>query len=86
MNKKVILLVLVLLFAVVILSSCGNRQVGIDTNQNFNKAYINLGSEWKLITVKAWRDFENGDEIQVVASDGTVYLTHYSNMILVSGK
>ena len=86
MNKKVILLVLVLILTVVILSSCGNRQVGIDTNQNFNKAYINLGGEWKLITVKAWRDFENGDEIQVVASDGTVYLTHYSNMVLVSGK
>ena len=58
MNKKVILLVLVLILSVVILSSCGNRQVGIDTNQSFNKAYVNLGGEWQLISVKAWRDFD----------------------------
>lgn len=86
MNKKVILLVLVLILSVIILSSCGNRQVGIDTNQSFNKAYVNLGGEWQLISVKAWRDFDKCDEIQIIASDGTVYLTHYSNMILVSGK
>ena len=86
MNKKVILLVLVLILSVFILSSCGNRQVGIDTNQNFNKAYVNLGGEWQLISVKAWQDFKQGAEVQIIASDGTVYLTHYSNMVLVSGK
>ena len=83
---KIILIVMMLIVGLVTFSACGNRQVGIDTAQSFNKAYIKLGDEWQTITVKAWRDFDNGDEIQVVASDGTVYLTHYSNMILVSGK
>lgn len=86
MNKKIIALIMLLSITVLVLSSCGNRQVGFDTAQSFNKAYIKLGDEWQTVTVKAWRDFDNGDEIQIVASDGTVYLTHYSNMILVSGK
>ncbi len=86
MNKKVILLVLVLILSVVILSSCGNRQVGIDTIQTFNKAYIKLGDEWKFINIISWRDFKDSDDVQVTTSDGTTYLTHYSNMILVSGK
>ena len=84
MNKKIVVLVLVLVAAVFILSSCGNRQVGIDTNQSFNKAYINIGTEWITVDVKGWRDFDNGDEIQVVAKDGTVYLTHYCNMVLMN--
>ena len=86
MNKKIIALILMLVAAVLILSSCGNRQVGIDTAQSFNKAYIKLGDEWKTVTVKAWRDFKDGDEVQIVTSDGTVYLSHYSNMILVCEK
>ena len=86
MNKKIVLLALVLIAAVFILSSCGNRQVGIDTNQSFNKAYIKLGNEWITVDVKGWRDFDNGDEVQVVTTDGSVYLTHYCNMVLVNTK
>ena len=81
---KKIILVMMLIIAVVLLSSCGNRQVGIDPNQTFSKAYIRLGDEWKVVSVKAWRDFENGDEIQIITNDGTVYLSHYSNMVLVN--
>jgi len=86
MNKKIIALIMLLSIAVLILSSCGNRQVGFDTAQSFNKAYIKLGDEWKEVTVKFWRDFDNGDEVQIVTTDGTVYLSHYSNMVLVSRK
>ena len=88
MNRtfKIILIVLVLAVGLFVVSACGNRQVGFDTAQSFNKAYVKLGDEWQTVTVKAWRDFDNGDEVQIVASDGTIYLTHYSNMILVSGK
>lgn len=83
---KIILIVIMLLVGLVTFSACGNRQVGIDTAQSFNRAYIKLGGEWKEVTVKSWRDFNNGDEVQIVTTDGTVYLSHYSNMVLVSKK
>ena len=81
--KKVIAILLMIIL-LVILSSCGNRQVGIDTNQTFTKAYIKLGNEWKIVSVKAWRDFKDGDEVQIVTDSGEVYLSHYSNIVLVN--
>lgn len=86
MNKKYILLVVALLISLIVLSSCGNRQVGIDTNQTFTSALINLGGEWRTINVKSWRDFDNGDEVQIITTNGDVYLTHYVNVILVNKK
>jgi len=84
MRIKYILLLVALIICVVVLSSCGNRQVGFDSHQTFNVAYINLGGEWTKISIKSWRDFDNGDEIQVVDNKGKVYLTHYSNMVLAN--
>lgn len=84
MNKKYILLVVALIICVVVLSSCGNRQVGFDTYQSFNTAYLNIGGEWTKIKLKSWRDFDNGDEVQVVDEKGKVYLTHYSNAVLTN--
>ena len=81
---KKIILVSLMVIALIVLSSCGNRQVGIDTNQTFTKAYIRLGNEWRVITVKAWRDFKDGDEVQITTDTGEVYLSHYSNFVLVN--
>jgi len=81
--KKIILAILLIL-GLALLSACGNRQVGIDTNQTFTKAYINIGGEWKTVTVKAWRDFQDGDEVQITTKEGVVYLTHYMNVVLVN--
>ena len=81
--KKVILAVMLIL-GLILLSACGNRQVGFDTNQTFSKAYINIGGEWKSFSIKSWRDFEDGDEVQIITKDGTVYLTHYMNVVLVN--
>ena len=81
--KKIILAVM-LVITVILLSSCGNRQVGIDVNQTFSTAYIRLGDEWKKMSIKYWRDFDNGDEVQIITGTGQVYLTHYSNVVLVN--
>lgn len=75
----------ILLVMVLVLSSCmvGNRRVGIDTTQTFGKADILIEGEWKRVSVKSWRDFDQSDVVQVEATDGTVYLTHYSNAVLI---
>lgn len=85
MNKKIIALLIILAAAMFILSACGNRQM-IDTTYSFNKAYIKIGSDWKLVDVKGWRDFDNGDEIQIQDTSGTTYLTHYSNVVMVKDQ
>ena len=84
MKRKHLFLVLALVICGVVLCSCGNRQVGIDTNQTFKRALILWGQEWKEVSVKNWRDFENGDEVQITTEDGFVYLTHYMNVILIN--
>ena len=81
--KKVILIA-ILAIALIVLSSCGNRQYGIDTNQTFKTAYIRLGDKWEVVSVKSWRDFSKGDEVQIITDKGKVYLSHYSNMVLVN--
>lgn len=72
-----------LLFGIIIaaLTSC-NKQI-IDTSYTFNKAIINTGNEVIEVKVKSWKDFEDGDQIQVKAEDGTVYLVHSSNITLI---
>ena len=75
-NKlKIAILVVLAVATMFIVSSCGNRQVGIDTNQSFSRAWIKLGNNMVEMHIKAWRDFREGDEIQITAEDGTVYLT-----------
>lgn len=60
------------------LTSC-NKQI-IDLDYSFNQAMIEgVGT----IPIKSWNDYDNSDMIQVIGTDGTVYLTHSSNIILM---
>ena len=83
--KKKIVLIVVLVAMLFALCSCmvGNRRVGFDSAQTFEKADILIEGEWKRVSVKSWRDFDQSDVVQVEATDGTVYLTHYSNAVLI---
>lgn len=68
-----------IIFAAGILSGC-NQQI-IDLNYSFKYATIDgIGK----IEISSWRDYENSDMMQVTSKDGTVYLTHSSNVILQS--
>lgn len=68
-----------IIFAAALLSGC-NQQI-IDLNYSFKYATIDgIGK----IEISSWRDYENSDIMQVTGKDGTVYLTHSSNVILQS--
>lgn len=86
--KKIFVIIAIMLMCALALCGCqvGNRKIGFDTTQTFKWAIIRLGNG-ELIegTVESWRDFENGDEIQLTI-DGITYLTHYSNVILTTEK
>ena len=82
--KKIILVAFLIAIAFV-LASCtiGNRQVGMDTVQSFDRYKIVIGNDIIEGRIKAWRDFDNSDVVQVTDTDGTVYLTHYKNVLIV---
>ena len=72
-----------IVLAVLLFSGCGNRQV-FDSTFTFNKAVINM-PDGDVIkgNIQSWRDFEDGDMIQVKI-DGRTYLTHSSNVVLIA--
>lgn len=78
----VIAIVSLAVICIILLSGC-NQQI-VDTTWSFEKAiiYRNDGTtiEGK---VESWKDFENSDMVQVKIGD-TTYLTHSSNVILIS--
>lgn len=66
-----------------IFSVCGcNRQV-FDFNLKFEKALIKWpDGTMKTVSISKWRDYE-GEQIQIISKDGTVYLVNSINTILV---
>lgn len=69
---------------VMLLNAC-NYDV-IDTNYTFDYAIINLGGEYKKIAISSWRDYEDGEQIQITDKQGNVYLTNSFNCTLVKGE
>ena len=79
--KKLVLMILVFAM-VIIMTGCTNRQL-IDTAYNFDRAQILL-PDGTIVegAVDGWRDFEDGDQIQIKIN-GVTYLTHISNAVLI---
>lgn len=65
------------------LAGCGNVQL-IDTTWKYDDAIIMIGGE-KIDegSVVSWRDYDDSDMVQVRLSNGKVYYTHGSNVLLI---
>lgn len=63
------------------LTGCNYQMV--DLNYDFDYAIINIDGEYQKIEIKEWRDYEDGEQLQITAKDGTVYLTSSFNCTLV---
>lgn len=77
--------ILVAILAVLMLATfvgCANYDL-LDTNYQYDEAIIELhdGNVIK-VAIKSWRDYE-GEQIQITAKDGTVYLTNSYNCTLI---
>lgn len=69
------------IFAVLMLTGCNYQP--IDFTYSFNYAYISLpNGECVEGDVQSWKDFEDGDQIQIVI-DGVTYLTDTTRAVLV---
>ena len=65
------------------MTGCGNRTL-FDTTYSFERAIVCLPNG-ELIEgeVTNWRDYSDGDQIQVTIN-GETYLVHSSNIVLIS--
>lgn len=82
--KKILTAVLILVTMVIFLSGC-NKQI-FDTTYSFDKVIISLpNGEVIEGKVESWTDYEDGDQIQVKIN-GTTYLVHSSNIVLIKEK
>lgn len=73
---------LFILTATFFLTACGN-QTFFDTTYTFKYAQIKLpDGRIKTGQVKEWKDYSDGDTMQVKFEDGTVYYTHSTNVVL----
>lgn len=83
MKIKYWLLGLVLIILIpVFLTGC-NYQT-FDTNFTYTHAYVQIGEEWKLVEITAWRDYD-GEQLQIKLKDGTVLLVSSFTCILCNG-
>lgn len=80
--KKVFAFLLAATLAVS-LAACGNRQM-IDMTYTYDRAVISLpNGEVVDGKIQSWRDYEDGDQIQVTV-DGKTYLVHSANIALIN--
>lgn len=80
MKKIICILLVVIMLALMV--GC-NRQI-IDTTWSFERAIVFLPDGEKIEgKVSSWKDYDGSDMIQV-AIDGKMYLTHSSNVVLIS--
>lgn len=80
---KRIMLVLLLIAMCFGLCACGNYDAW-DTVYTYDRAIISL-ADGSVVTgrVQNWRDYEDGDQIQVKV-DGKTYLVHSTNVTLIA--
>lgn len=79
MKRK--LIAVFMLLTLMILPGCNYQMV--DTTYTYNYAYISLpNGECIEGKVTSWKDFEDGDQIQVVI-EGVTYLTDTTRCVLI---
>lgn len=87
MKKLLIAMIALVMVVCMAFTGCeaGNVQV-IDTTMRYDYAWISLPSGEVIEgTVESWRDFEDGDQLQIKI-DGVTYLTDTTRAVLARVK
>ena len=80
--KKRVALIIFLAMILISCTGCYNKQF-VDMTYHYNRAIIYLpNGEIVEGRVTSWRDFKDGDSIQIKI-DGKTYLTHICNVCLI---
>ena len=65
-----------------IYSRIAGNKTAIDLKYNYNKAIVSLNDEKMEIDIDTWTDYD-GEQIQIISKDGTVYLVSSFNTVLI---
>ena len=80
---KIIVSVCMLFVLLFTLSACGNRDM-FDTVYTYDYAIVGFpDGTSKKIEIKQWRDYEDGEQIQIKDKNGNTYLVNSVNCVLV---
>lgn len=55
-----------------------------DTRYHFNQAILNNGTTSQVFNIKKWRDYSEGEQLQIHLNDNSGFLTSFVNTTLVS--
>ena len=83
-KAKAIALGSMLVLSTSVLTGCGNHDV-FDTNFSFNKAIIFNDDKVCIIDIAKWRDYD-GEQIQLILTDGTIILTSSFDTKLINDE
>lgn len=65
-----------------LLTGCGNSTL-IDTTYTYDRAIIKLANDEVVeVNIERWCDYD-GEQLQITAKDGTIYLTSSYNCVLI---
>ena len=65
----------------------GNKQIIDFNHQKFNVAYVLADNgKWEKMKIRAWKDWQKSDAVQVIREDGTAVYTHLVNVKLCEEK
>ena len=77
---------LLLIFAIASIFSGCNRDM-FDTVWLYDTAVTRWpDGTMKTIKIRQWRDYQDGEQIQITAEDGTVYLLSSFNTVLIKSR
>lgn len=83
-RRTVVFVAFFVLCMIGLFAGCGNKDY-IDTVLTYDRAIIQLPNGEVVDTkIKAWRDYDDGEQIQITAEDGTVYLTNSYRCVLIN--
>lgn len=79
---KLIIAIVIAIVLVLFLGGC-NRQT-FDFDYTFNYAILNIDGEYKEMKISSWRDYADGDQLQIKDMEGNTYLVHSVNCTLIN--
>jgi len=74
-NVKKIMLVGALGGSLVLCTGCGNRKIITPGAQTYNTAIIIRNNNAAVIDIESWKDFDDGEQLEIWTNDGTSILT-----------
>lgn len=81
-STKIMAVIAIIVIIMMCLTAC-NKTL-IDTKYKFEKAHIRINDVWLDVNVKSWYDYD-GEQIQLILTDGTVMIIHSRDCILYNG-